>query len=58
MTRLTVLVLTLCVTAVALNALGWWWVLTAPARRAQRWVATGTQVGDAEWRWVLPTEGT
>lgn len=56
-TRITVLVLALGAAVAAFAALGWWWVLTAPARRVQRWVATGTQAGDAEWRWAVPTEG-
>lgn len=56
-TRITVLVLALCAAVTASAALGWWWVLTAPARHAQRWVATGTQVGDAETARAIPTEG-
>ncbi|MCK9496747.1 MAG: hypothetical protein M0R75_14815 [Dehalococcoidia bacterium] len=58
MTRITVLVLALGAAVAAFAALGWWWVLTAPARRVQRWVATGTQVGNtAEHAWAVPTEG-
>lgn len=58
-TRITVLVLALCASVLVLAALGWWWVLTAPARRAQRArVRAVIQAGNAaEHAWAVPTEG-
>ena len=59
MTRITVLVLALGAAVASSAALGWWWVLTAPARRAQHWRERAViQVGNtAEHAWAVPTEG-
>lgn len=58
MTRITVLVLALGIAVASSAALGWWWVLTAPARRAQHWRERAViQAGDAETARAIPTEG-